>query len=295
MTVFDRRAVRLHRDRSAISEAAGGFFLAEAADRLADRLDDVRRRFPLALELGCRRGDLARVLAGRGGIERMVGCDLSPRFAALAPGPAVACDEEFLPFAEETFDLVLSCMALHWVNDLPGTLLQIRRLLKPDGMFLASMVGGHTLKELRHALAQAEIACWGGLSPRVSPFADVKDAGNLLQRAGFALPVADSETVTVSYADPLRLLADLRAEGETNAAIGRCPGMTPRGLLLDALDRYRQQFDDGNGRVPATVQIVTLIGWTPHDSQPKPLKRGSAKVELAHALSRAGSEPGEPS
>lgn len=284
MTVFDRAVVRRRRDRAAAALAAHDFLHREVAERLADRLDDVNRCFPRALDLGCHTGTLAGALAGRGGIETLVHCDLSAGMAALAPAPAVAGDEEALPFAEGAFDLVLSSLSLHWVNDLPGALTQIRRALKPDGLFLAAMPGGQTLKELRQALAEAEIAEEGGLSPRISPFVDVRDAGNLLLRAGFALPVADIETITVSYPDPLRLVRDLRGAGEANAVIERRRSPSRRSTLFAALARYHELFADAEGRVPATVQVIYLTAWAPDPSQPKPLRPGSAGSRLADAL-----------
>ena len=238
--VFDRRIVRLRRDRAAGRLGDHDFLLKEASERLVDRLDDVRRRFPIALDLGCHRGECSALLAGRAGIETLIQCDLS---AAMVAGRGRACgvvgDEEALPFGAASLDLVVSALSLHWVNDLPGALLQIRRALKPDGLFLAAMLGGDTLRELRQALAEAELAEEGGLSPRISPFADVRDVGNLLQRAGFALPVVDIETITVSYADPFRLLADLRGMGETNAVALRRKTPTRRATLFRALDIYR--------------------------------------------------------
>lgn len=293
MIVFDRAVVRGRRDRAAASLPAHDFLHREVADRLADRLDDVNRRFPRALDLGCHAGTLAATLAGRGGIETLVHCDLSPRMAALAPRPAVVGDEEALPFAEGAFDLVLSSLSLHWVNDLPGALTQIRRALKPDGLFLAAMPGGQTLKELRQALAEAEIAEEGGLSPRISPFVEVRDAGNLLVRAGFALPVADLETITVSYPDPLSLVRDLRGAGEANAVIERRRQPSRRATLFSALARYGELFADAEGRVPATVQVIYLTAWAPDASQPKPLKPGSARSRLADALGTAEIPTGE--
>jgi len=288
MNVFDRRTVRLHRDRAAGGLAENDFLLREVGERLADRLDDVKRRFPLALDLGCHTGELGRLLGGRGGVESLVHCDLSPAMATRASGLRLAADEEALPFGEATFDLVTSLLSLHWINDLPGALAQIRLALKPDGLFLAAMLGGETLKELRQALAEAEIAIEGGLSPRVSPFAGVRDAGGLLQRAGFALPVVDTETLTVVYSDPLKLIADLRAMGEANAIIERRQGFSRRATLLEAADRYRKAFANAEGRVPATFQVIYLTGWSPDDSQPKPLRRGSAKASLADALGDPG-------
>jgi len=290
MTAFNRLAVRRHRDRAAATLLDHGFLLREVAERLCDRLDDVKRRFPVALDLGCHLGELGQALGRRGGVEHLVQCDLSPRMAARADAAGrpdtltLAADEEILPFKDASFDLVLSCLSLHWVNDLPGALLQVRRALKPDGLLLAAMLGGETCKELRMALAQAEIAEEGGLSPRVSPFADVRDAGGLLQRASFALPVVDGDTIMVSYSDPLTLMADLRAMGESNASVHRRKGLTRRRTLMAAAERYRALYGDAEGRVPATFQVIYLTAWAPHESQPKPLKPGAAQARLAEAL-----------
>lgn len=284
MNVFDRRAVRRHRDRAAARLGEHDFLLREVGERLLDRLADVRRTFPRALDLGCHDGTVARLLDGRGGIEMLVHCDLSPAMAAAAPTPAVAADEEFLPFADRTFDLVISLLSLHWVNDLPGALTQVRRALKPDGLFLAAMLGGETLKELRHVLAEAELAGEGGVSPRVSPFADVRDAGNLLQRTGFALPVVDTEVVPVLYGSPMTLFADLRGMGESNAVRERRRTLSRRATLLDAAARYVQRFAEPDGAVPASFQVLYLTAWAPDASQPQPLRPGSARTRLADAL-----------
>ena len=194
LNVFDRALLRRRRDRAAANLAAHDFLFVEVAGRLAERLDEITRKFPVALDLGCHGGVLARALEGRAGIRTLVQCDLSPAMAraAAADGrPVLAADEEALPFKAESFGLVMSVLALHWVNDLPGALIQIRHVLKPDGLFLAALLGGETLAELRTALMEAELAEEGGASPRVSPFADVRAAGGLLQRAGFALPMVD--------------------------------------------------------------------------------------------------------
>ena len=294
MRVFDRRSVRLHRDRAAKTLPDHDFLLREVGERLLDRLDDVRRRFPLALDFGCHRGELAAMLAGRGGIETLVQCDLSEAMVRAAPGLRAVADEEALPFATGCFDLVVSAMSLHWVNDLPGALVQLRRILRPDGLLLAALLGGETLKELRRALADAEIAREGGLSPRVSPFADVRDIGNLLQRAGFALPVVDSDTLTVSYGDPLALLADLRGMGESNAVWQRRKTATRRATLVDALGRYREEHAGGDGRIPATFQVVFAVAWAPDETQPQPLRPGSALARLADALHTEEVAAGDP-
>ncbi|TVR98417.1 MAG: methyltransferase domain-containing protein [Rhodospirillales bacterium] len=291
--VFDRRLLRHRRDRAAAGLADYDFLLTEVGERLADRLDDIRRRFPMALDLGCHHGALARCLNGRGGVERLIQTDLSPRMAAAAPSPALAADEEALPFAAGTFDAAFSLLSLHWVNDLPGTLLQLRHALKPDGLLLVAMLGGDTLHELRTALAEAEMDLEGGLSPRVSPFADVRDAGMLLQRAGFALPVVDRETLTVSYADAFRLMRDLRGMAAANAVAERRRGMTRRATLLAAATGYADRFADADGRIPATFEVLYLTAWAPHPEQPRPLRPGSAASRLADALGTEELSAGE--
>ncbi len=285
MTVFDRALVRRRRDRAAAANFAGNNFLFEEISlRLADRLLDVRRDFPLALDLGSHDGVMRRALDGLKGIETLITGDLSPAFTRMAGSPAVAMDEEFLPFAPSSFDLVVSNLNLHWVNDLPGVLLQIKQALKPDGFLCASMLGGETLVELRHCLMEAEQNIAGGVSPRVSPFADVRDAGHLLQRAGFALPVVDSDTITVTYADAFALMRDLRGMGETNAVLARRKVPATRALLFEAARLYAERFAEPDGRIPATFQVLYLAAWAPHESQQQPLKPGSAKAKLADAL-----------
>jgi len=277
MLVFDRRAVRLHRDRAAATVAATAPILHEVADRLLDRLDDTRHRFTRALDLGGR-GVVAPLLRARG-ID-VVSCDLSPTMAARNGGPAVAADEEFLPFAPASFDLVVANLSLHWVNDLPGALIQLRMALKPDGLFLASLPALGTLGELRTALTEAESMLNGGASPRVSPFPDLRDAAALLQRAGFALPVADGDTIAVAYSSPFALLADLRAAGETNAVRLRDRRIADRALFPAALASLPQH----EGRFTATLRLAMLTGWAPAPSQPKPLPRGSGQVPLGSVL-----------
>ena len=291
--VFDRRRVRLNRARAAAGFASADFLVREVADRLADRLDDIRRTFPLALDLGCHRGEFGRALAGRGGIERLIQADLAPEMAVLAGGSAIACDEELLPFAEASLDAVFSCLSLHWVNDLPGALVQIRRALKPDGLFLAALFGGETLVELRQAWLEAESIVEGGASPRVSPFADLRDAAGLLQRAGFALPVADADRLTVTYPSALVLMRELKAMGEANAQVERRHSPTRRDTLAAAAALYQQRFADPDGRVRATFQVIHLIGWAPSVDQPKALRPGSAAQRLAEALGTEERKAGE--
>jgi SAM-dependent methyltransferase len=285
--LFDRRAWRAHRDRAARCGSVD-FLHAEIADRLIDRLDVVNREFAVALDLGARDGGLARALAGRQGTLRVVAAEPATEFLARAPGTRVAADPELAPFGDASFDLVASTLALHWTADLPGALIQLRRALKPDGLLLAAMFGGQTLIELRTVLFEAELAEEGGVSPRVSPAIELADAAALLQRAGFALPVADSETITVTYPDMLALMRDLRGMGETNALAARRRGGLRRATLARAGALYAERFGDRDGRIPASFEILFLCGWAPHPSQPQPLRRGSATSRLADALKPQG-------
>jgi SAM-dependent methyltransferase len=287
MNVFDRRLVRRHRDRAAAHLEGHDFLFREVAERLADRLDDVTRKFPLALDLGCHGGEVAAVLRDRGGIETLVQCDLSAAMArrAASNGRAtLVADEELLPFAPEVFDFVVSNLSLHWVNDLPGCLLQLRQCLKPDGLFLAAMLGGDTLHELRQSLMEAELAETGGVGPRISPFADLHDAGGLLQRAGFALPVIDGDRLIVSYPDVLKLMHDLRGMGEGNAVQSRASRSLNHAVVARADDIYRRRFGDAEGRLAATFQIICLTAWAPATGQQRALAPGSARTRLADAL-----------
>ena len=254
MEVFDRRTVRRHRDRAARSVGAVADVLRDAAERLVDRLDDMNRSFARALDVGGR-GVVAPLLHARG-IE-VVSCDLSPAMAALNGGIAVAADEEFLPFAPASFDLVVASLSLHWINDLPGALIQLRRTLRPEGLLLASLPALGTLGELRQSLTETEAALTGGAAPRVSPFADLRDCASLLQRAGFALPVADAEELRLLYTDPFALLRELRAAGETNALRERDRRVPPRSLFPAAMAALPVE----NGRVSVTLRLAVMTGW----------------------------------
>jgi NADH dehydrogenase [ubiquinone] 1 alpha subcomplex assembly factor 5 len=288
MTVFNRQVVRQHRDRAASNLTEHDFLFREVGTRLLDRLDDVIAKFPVAVDLGCRTGLLAELRDSQGGIESLYGCDLSERMMAHSAMSGAVADEEALPFADAALDLVISNLSLHWVNDLPGCMTQVRRALKPDGLFLATMFGGETLHELRAVLSEAEIAVQGGLSPRVSPFTDIRDAGALLQRAGFALPVVDTETITVSYSDPLKLLHDLRGMGEANAVMERRLTAMRRETMMMAMQLYMEKYAGDDGRVPATFQILTLSGWAPSPTQQQPLKPGQGETSLTKFLANDG-------
>jgi NADH dehydrogenase [ubiquinone] 1 alpha subcomplex assembly factor 5 len=299
LLVFDRAAVRQRRERAARDWPSHSFLKREIAERLVERLDDVRKDFALALDLGCHGDEVARALDGRRptAIGSLIRADLGYGFAKAARGPSLVADEEALPFAPSSFDLVLSAMSLHWVNDLPGTLIQIARILRPDGLFLGALLGGSTLWQLRQALQSAESEIEGGYSARVSPFADLRDAAGLLQRAGFAMPVADGETIDVEYSDAIALMRDVRAMGESNAVAARRRGLARRATLMRAAEIYNGRFatagESGHERVRASFEVLYLHGWAPHASQPKPLRPGSAARRLADALGSVERSAGE--
>ncbi|SDR54821.1 Methyltransferase domain-containing protein [Rhizobiales bacterium GAS113] len=280
--IFDRALIRR---RLARAEAAGAadFLISHVAADLVDRLSPVLRTFALAVDLGGATAHGARALARSGRVESVV------RLAALPPQargglPVVVADEETLPLADESVDLVTSLLALQGVNDLPGALTQIRHALRPDGLFVACLFGGETLTELRQCLAAAETELAGGVSPRIAPFADARELGALLQRAGFALPVTDVERLTVRYGEPFALMRDLRAMGMTNPLVERGRKPLTRAVLMRAGALYAERFADADGRLRASFDLVWLSGWAPHASQPQPLRPGSAKARLADAL-----------
>lgn len=278
--LFETATVRA---RLARARRAGfaGFLLERALDELEARLSAILRDFPLALDLGAPLpiGERLRASGRVGTVMR-----LSPNPEA-GPSLVAVGDPERLPFsASAQFDLAVSLLTLQQVNDLPGALVQLRRALKPDGLFLGCLLGGQTLTELRQVFWQAESEVEGGVSPRVAPLAELRDLGGLLQRAGFALPVADSDSLTVRYPDAFALMRDLRAMGLTNALSERRRTFLCRGTLMRAAALYAERFSDPDGRIRASFELVWLSGWAPHESQQRPLKPGSAKARLAEAL-----------
>jgi len=272
--IFDsrRRTARLNRAGPVSTEA--DFLQTRAAENAVESLDALLREWPNVLDLSARPGAFAAALSGHSAAGRVGEVRTLP---IAAPGDAP------LGVDDQSQDLIVSLMTLHWANDLPGALTQIRRALKPDGLFVGTLLGAGTLKELRGVLTEAELELRGGAQARVSPFADGFDGAALLQRAGFALPVSDVDRLTVRYRDPLQLVKDLRAMGETNVLAGRIRPLTPA-IWARAADLYVERYALADGRVPATFEIVHLAGWAPHESQQKPLPRGSAKVRLADAL-----------
>ena len=289
--LFDRSLLRQRRLRAQRGQPVT-FLLHHVAADLAERLSVVKRSFAVAADVGTPTAELRDLMRQQKLAETVVGVD-----AVLASRgkPAVVADEEWLPFAEASLDLVVSALALQWVNDLPGTLAQIRRALKPDGLFLAALLGGETLTELRQSFAAAEAEIEGGVSPRVAPFADMRDIGALLQRAGFALPVVDVDRLTVRYDTPFGLMQDLRGMGAANALVERRRTSLRRATLQRMAQIYAERFSDPDGRLRATFDIVWLSGWAPHESQQQPLRPGSAKSRLADALKTMEISTGEKS
>jgi NADH dehydrogenase [ubiquinone] 1 alpha subcomplex assembly factor 5 len=292
--IFDRSLLRQRRQRTAAAAGRHDFLIARAAEDVLERLAIVRRRFPIALNLGAHHGLLGARLQSLPGIELVIEMEAAGGLLRQCGGLRVQADEEALPFRGHSLDVVVSVLALQLVNDLPGTLLQIRHALKPDGLLLAAVLGGATLHELRTAFLLAEEEIEGGASPRVAPFADVRELGALLLRAGFALPVADTQTLTVTYPDALALMRELKDAGASNVLRARRRRPLRRSTLLRAVEHYADRFGLPNGRVPATFEIVTLTGWAPHESQPQPLRPGSATMRLAEALGTEERRIGRP-
>jgi SAM-dependent methyltransferase len=292
--IFDRRLLRARRVRAA-ALGPSTFLIERLAQDLADRLATVLRQFGYAADLGTPTDAARRTLAASGKVGTVIAADVLAGARLQTMGGesaaplgdcelAVAADEEALPFGDAALDLVVSLLALQFVNDLPGTLVQIRRALKPDGLLLAALAGGDTLTELRQTFAAAEAEIEDGLSPRVAPCADVRDMGALLQRAGFALPVTDSDRITVRYDSPLALMHDLRRMGATNPLRERSRRPLKRATLARMMEIYAERFSDPDGRIRATFEVIWLSGWAPHESQQKPLAPGSARQRLADAL-----------
>ena len=284
--VFDRALIRQRRTIRAGTLAADDFITAQALDDVVLRLTAVQRAFPRVVVFGTggAGGAVLAILAERDGTDLVVGLDEARALVTGGQCPAAVADLEALPLAPESVDLFIMPPLLTGVNDLPGVLVQARRALRPDGLFLGVVLAGDTLKELRDALLTAEVELLGGASPRVAPFADVRMLGSLLQRAGFSLPVTDRDVLTVRYDNPLRLMRDVRSAGAANALRERRGGVLPRAVLARAMEVYADRHTDPDGRIRATVELVTLTGWAPAETQQKPLQPGSARMRLADAL-----------
>jgi len=268
--IFDRELLKVKRARAVRGFEDAGFLFDWASRQLSSRLDDITRNFENVVQIGARGGKI---------LEHGQCFDFDGSFS-----PDVIADEEFFPFKDQSLDLVISNLHLHATNDLPGVLAQIKRALKPDGLFIASVFGGESLHELRASLNHAEMALRGGMSPRVFPFADKQDCGTLLQRAGFALPVVDSDIVTVTYEHAFKLMHDIRGMGEGNVIAARDKRYVGKAFFIEAAKHYAENFVEADGRIAASFEIIFLLGWAPHDSQQKPLKPGSAQSRLADVL-----------
>lgn len=271
--IFDRALMRRRQARALERPGFPDFLHLAAAKEIAGRLDLTLRSFEIALALGAAAAPLAQAMADSAKFGRV-----------FTAGRDIVLDEEALPFAPASLDAVVSCLGFEVLNDLPGALAQIGRALKPDGLFLATMFGGDTLSELRASWFAAETEIEGGVSPRIAPFADVRELGRLLQRAGLALPVADVDRLTVRYPSGLAVMAELKAMGLANPLLARRRRPVTRRLLARAAQVYEENFSDPDGRVRATFELVTLTAWAPAASQQKALKPGSAKMRLAEAL-----------
>ncbi len=286
--LFDRSLLAARRHRAAKAFAQAQFLRDRSIEDTLLTLAAINRRFEHALDMSAADGRFGRALAASDAAARvglLIEGELSQALSAQQSGPArLIMDEEWLPFADDSLGLIVSILGLHSVNDLPGVLVQVRRALTPDGLFIGTLFGGETLKELRGCLMEAELEVRGGYGPRIAPFAEGPDLIDLLRRTGFSMPVVDSDRVEVSYEHPLRLLADLRAMGEGNVLIERPRKGLNRAILQRMAELYFARFADAEGRVTATFEIITLSGWKPHESQQKPLKPGSAKTRLADAL-----------
>ncbi|XP_050378778.1 putative methyltransferase At1g22800, mitochondrial [Argentina anserina] len=299
--VFDRDFRRKQLDRASWLMRSKDSFVDSVADNLLDRLEDCKKTFPTALCLGGSLEAVRRLLHGRGAIEKLIMMSASYDMVKRCRNAEdevhnenietsfMVGDEEFLPIKESSLDLVISCLGLHWTNDLPGAMIQCRLALKPDGLFLAAILGGETLKELRIACTVAQMEREGGISPRISPLAQVRDAGNLLTRAGFTLPGVDVDEYVVRYPSALDLIEHLRAMGETNALLQRNP-MLKRDTALATAAIYDSMFAAEDGTIPATFQVIYMTGWREHSSQPRAKRRGSATVSFQDIQKQFGSE-----
>ena len=278
--IFDRKIVRLRREKIASDFQKYDFLNREITNRLIDNIQDIKRAFNYVLNIGCH----SPTIIDHFNRSFIIDQDLSYNMAANAECSKIQADEEFLPLKDQSLDLVISCLNLHWVNDLPGALIQTKRCLKPDGLFLGAFLGGETLTELRQSMLKADMDYHGGISPHISPFIDVRDAGSLMQRAGFALPVVNIERITATYSDAFSLMKELKGMGKNNALVKRQRTLTSPRLMLKVAKYYHADFALENGKIPATFDIIYLQGWTPHESQQKPLKPGSGNMFLKDAL-----------
>ncbi|MBS41061.1 MAG: SAM-dependent methyltransferase [Rhodospirillales bacterium] len=287
--IFDRRTIELRRKRATTKFSAHDFMFKEVAERLIQRITDVKRKFGLTIDLGARTKHLKQMLSKEESINNIISFGL---IRDLKDCDLIG-NEEVMPFKVASADLLVSNLVFHWTNDLVGTLIQCRQILKPDGLFLAALFGGNTLTELRQVMVEVENEISGGVWPRISPLIQLPDAAALLQRSGYNLPVADTDTITVTYSDAFSLMRDLRGMGETNATLARKRHFSKRSIFSQVAKRYHMLFADSKGRIPATFQIIYLTGWAPDEAQPLPLKPGTATQRLADALDSTEQSAGD--
>lgn len=278
--IFNRTLLKLRRDKAAKNYSDHDFLNREITMRLLDNLDDIRREFKMVFNMNGHQETIQPYFQN----SLLINSDLS--FNMLGAVNSIQCDEEYLPIKPQSLDLVFSVLNLHTVNDLPGTLIQILHSLKPDGLFMAAAFGGETLHELRASMLKADMDALGGIRPHVSPFMDVRDAGGLLQRAGFALPVVSTERITVTYESAFILMKELKGMAENNILAKGYKGLTKPSLMMKVAEHYHNDFANEEGRIPVTFDILYFKGWSPHESQQKPLKPGSATMSLTDALGK---------
>ena len=293
INIFDRDLLRIRRTRHSATASDYDFLLKRATEDIKDRLVAISRDFTNVLDLGAHHGILGRALLQRGDVKTLVSLEDCPQLLNQCEGIKVLSDMEFLPLAPQRYELITSALSLHFINDLPGLLLQVRQLLKPDGLFIAVFPGGRSFYELRDAFTTAEEELEGGASPRISPYVDVREAGALLQRAGYTLPVSDVDTLTISYETPFHLLKELQSMGASNILLERSRKPLRRATLMRMAEIYTQKYADNTGRINATLELVTITGWSPHESQQKPLRPGTATTRLAEALGTHEKSAGE--
>ncbi len=295
--IFDLAALTQHRNRAASGFSEFNFLKQLGVDRLVERLGLVRRRFNDILDIGCHSGEMVSALSASDLYHlnmRFTQLEIAQKFADIASenGAHTYCSElNPLPIMPAQFDAIISAMFLHWIDDLPGVLTQARLGLRPDGFFVANLLGGRSLQELRQVLVAAETELYGGMSARTVPMADIRDLGGVMQRAGFALPVIDAELIDVTYPNLFRLMADLRGMGEQNALHARSRSFATKALFMKAAEIYQREFSNEDGQIVASFELITLTGWSPSPSQPQPLAPGSATMRLADAIDSTEYDP----
>lgn len=282
--LFNRSLIRSRRERIAASFSDYDFLNREISERLIDNLHDIKMSFETILSMNLCDDTIRSYFKD----VFLINQNMAHKMLAGKYGKKVQADEDLFPYKNQCLELIISCLTLHWINDIPGSLIQIRRSLKPNGLFMGAVFGGETLFELRASMLKAGIDIRGGATPHVSPFIDIRDAGTLMQRAGFSLPVISTERITVNYTDAFSLMKELKNMGENNALIKRFKGLTSKKFMFAVAEKYQQDYGNEDGKVSATFDVIYMKGWAPHESQQQPLKPGTGKISLKVAL---GSKP----